>query len=77
MHIQHIESGNTIRNDYVQRNDSVRSLWIIRRCKKGCRIERQNRRRNITILKKTSIKFSKSNKTLKEAAAKTDRKKPM
>ena len=63
-----------MRNDCVQRNNSVISLWIIHRCEKGCRIERQNRRSNITILKKTSIKFSKSNKTLQDVAAKIDKK---
>ena len=62
-----------MRNDCVQRNNSIISLWIIHRCKKGCRIERKNSRKYINILKETSIKFSKSNKPLQEVAAKIDR----
>ena len=62
-----------MRNDCVQRNNRVISLWIIHRCKKECRIERKNSRRNITILKETLIKFSKSNKPFQEVAAKTGR----
>ena len=63
-----------MRNDCVQRTNSVGSLWTIDRCKEGYRIERQNSRTNITILKKTSVKFSQSDKTLQEAVEKTDRK---